>query len=294
MGVLALSLVLALLLIGVLTHGAWSSEQAYLRPVSPVESGTPPAPPKHPDSPDSSSPDMEKVWAAAADEDSWPRLATGAKTGTFGGKISLTFDDGPEPRTTPKILDTLKKHDLKATFFVLGRQVKEHPGLLRRIVEEGHIVGNHTYDHADLSALSTKQTRRELESTQKAVDDALGYHYPMAVMRPPYGDPYLAGTDALPAFRRIAREQELFPVIWTIDPSDYLYVGDPQGVARGVVRADKAERRGKQRKGDQVVLLHDNQGQTARALPRIIDYYERSGRRFTNVNELLADKYLNP
>ena len=221
--ILALSLVLALLLLGMVTHGAWTSEQAYIQPVLPVESGTLPATPKPPDSLDSSSPDMERVWSAAADEDSWPNLAAHSKTGTFGGKISLTFDDGPEPRTTPKILDTLKKHDLKATFFVLGRQVKEHPGLLRRIVEEGHIVGNHTYDHADLSALSTKQTRRELESTQKAVDDALGYHYPMAVMRPPYGDPYLAGKYALPAFRRIAREQELFPVIWTIDPSDYLY-----------------------------------------------------------------------
>ena len=152
----------------------------------PVEARTLPNPPNLPTI---SQPDMERVWKAAIAHDPTPALAARSKIGTSGGRIALTFDDGPDRQTTPPILDELHKHDIKATFFVLGRQVKKNPELLRRIVAEGHTIGNHTYDHADLSDLNEEQMRRELRSTQKAVDDALGYHYPMVLMRPPYGDP---------------------------------------------------------------------------------------------------------
>ena len=180
---------------------------------------------------------------------------------------------------------------MKATFFVVGRQVAENPELLRRIVAEGHTVGNHTYDHADMSGLSAGQMRDELRSTQEAVDDALGYHHPMALMRPPYGYPYLEGSEALPGFREVVREQELIPVTWTVDPGDYLLGDNPDGVVRAVARVEEAGREGE---SDEVVLLHDNQRQTAEALPGIIDHYEESGRRFAGVEELLADKYLEP
>jgi peptidoglycan/xylan/chitin deacetylase (PgdA/CDA1 family) len=113
----------------------------------------------------------------------------------------------------------------------------------------------------------------------------------MALMRPPYGNPYIDGSNALPAFRGVVREQGLFPVMWTVDPSDYLLSDDPDGVVRAVAHADEAERKGE---ADEVVLLHDNQPQTAEALPEIIDRYEKSGRRFVGVDELLADKYLGP
>lgn len=292
-GVVVLCLVLALLWIGGLAIAS-PSEQPSLRAVSPVETGNVPIPPAPPDSPDAPSPDMKRVWDAAAAEDSSPDLATNSRTGTLGGRISLTFDDGPNARTTPEVLDTLQKYNLKATFFVLGRQVKENPELVRRIVKEGHTLGNHTYDHADLSTLSANQMRRELQSTQKAVDDALGYHYPMAIMRPPYGDPYIGGTDSLPAFRRIAREQKLFPIMWTVDPSDYLRGGNPKGLIRAVVRKDKADQKVRQGKRDEILLLHDSHRQTANALPEIIDYYQKAGRKFTNVDELLAEKYLKP
>ena len=234
---------------------------------------------------------MGRVWSAAVARDPSPDLATGGSVGTSGIKVALTFDDGPDPRTTPLILDTLRERGVRATFFVVGRQVAENPGLLRRIVAEGHAVGNHTYDHADMSKLSAGRMRYELRSTQEAVDDALGYHRPMALMRPPYGNPYIDGSDALPAFRAVAREQGLFPVMWTVDPSDYLLDGQPEDIVRGVAGTDGTGRRGG---GDEVVLLHDNQGQTAEALPEIIDRYEKSGRRFVGVDELLADKYLGP
>ena len=283
--VLALCFIAGLFSFGALSYGALSPERGYLLPVVPVEAAALPLPPEPPP------PDMGQVWAAAVARDPSPDMATDGGAGTMGNRVALTFDDGPDPRTTPLILDTLRERGVRATFFVVGRQVAGNPGLLRRIVAEGHAVGNHTYDHADMSGLSLVQMHGELRSTQEAVDDALGYHHPMALMRPPYGSPYLEGSEALPAFRRVVREQELIPVTWTVDPSDYLLGDNPDGVVRAVERADEAEAKGE---ADEVVLLHDNQSQTAAALPGIIDHYEGSGRRFAGVDELLADKYLGP
>jgi peptidoglycan/xylan/chitin deacetylase (PgdA/CDA1 family) len=283
--VLALCFIAGLFSFGALSHGAFSSERGHVLPVVPVEAAPLPSPPEP------APPDLGQVWAAAVAQDPSPDLATGGSVGTSGNRVALTFDDGPDPRTTPLILDTLRERGVRATFFVVGRQVAQNPGLLRRIVAEGHTIGNHTYDHADMSGQSARQMRDELRSTQEAVDDALGHHHQMALMRPPYGNPYLDGSDALPAFRSVVREQELIPVTWTVDPSDYLLGDNPDGVVRAVERADEAGAKGE---ADEVVLLHDNQRQTAEALPGIIDHYEESGRRFAGVDELLADEYLGP
>jgi peptidoglycan/xylan/chitin deacetylase (PgdA/CDA1 family) len=283
--VLALCFAGALFSFGTLTSPSSPSERGHVRSVMPVEAAALPVPPLEPP------PDMEQVWAAAVAQDPSPDLATGGSVGTSGNGVALTFDDGPDPRTTPLILDTLRDRGVRATFFVVGRQVAENPALLRRIVAEGHTIGNHTYDHPDMSGLSAGQMRDELRSTQEAVDDALGYHHQMALMRPPYGNPYLDGSDALPGFREVLLGHELIPVTWTVDPSDYLLGDNPDGVVRAVERADEAGAKGE---ADEVVLLHDNQRQTAEALPGIIDHYEESGRRFAGVDELLADEYLGP
>ena len=95
----------------------------------------------------------------------------------------------------------------------------------------------------------------------------------------------------MPAFREVVRGEGLIPVAWTVDPGDYRRGGDPGSIVRAVVRANEARREGE---GDEVLLLHDNHRQTAQALPGIIDYYEESGRRFADVSELLADKYVEP
>ena len=167
--VLALCFVAGLFSLGALNRGASSSGHAPMRSMLPVEAAALPSPPGPPP------PDMGRVWSAAVARDPSPDLATGGSVGTSGIKVALTFDDGPDPRTTPLILDTLRERGVRATFFVVGRQVAENPGLLRRIVAEGHAVGNHTYDHADMSKLSAGRMRYELRSTQEAVDDALGY-----------------------------------------------------------------------------------------------------------------------
>ena len=281
---LCLALVLGLLSSVAPLYAVPSSEGGYARPALPVETGVlldPPDPPP---------PDMGEVWSAARAKDRSPGLATRGKLATSGGKIALTFDDGPDARVTPLILDTLREHHMKATFFVVGSRVEENPDLLRRIVDEGHTIGNHTYGHADMSYLSPEQMRLELQSTQKAVDKALGYHHQMKIMRPPYGEPsYFEGSDALPVFRRIVRQEQLFPVIWTIDTQDYLMAGNPRGIVRNVVRQDRSGRR---KDRDQIVLMHDIHPQDAQALPEIIDHYEGSDRRFVSVEELLTDKYV--
>lgn len=288
----ALLFVAVLVSLGVVAYGTSFAGPEHVRSISPVEVGAPPGPPElqaQPGPRDPSQPDMGRVWEAAIAQESWPDLT--ARGRTSGGRIALTFDDGPDRRATPLVLDALREHDLHATFFVVGSQAAENPDLLRRIVEEGHTIGNHTYDHADMSDLSPERMRGELRSTQEAVDDALGYHYPMMLMRPPYGNPYFEGSDALPAFRRVVRGQGMFPVTWTADPRDYLLGGRPESVVRAVARADEAGRKGER---DEVLLLHDNHMQTAQALPGIIDYYEGTGRGFAGVGELLADKYLDP
>jgi len=204
---------------------------------------------------------MGQVWATPVAQDPSPDLATRGKLGTLGGRIALTSDDGPGPRVTPPILDTLREHHLRATFLVVGNQVEEDRSLLRRIVEEGHTIGNHTYDHAGMSHPNPGQMRRELRSTQKAVDDALGYHHPMVLMRPPDGDPYFVGSDALPAYRKVVRQQQLFPVTQTIDSEDYLLEGNPHGIVRNVIRQDNAERK---QDRDEIFLMHNIHPKTPR------------------------------
>ena len=288
----AAALAVVLLSVEVLLNGVSSSATPSgttpVGTVSPVETGNPTvlsAPFSSPS--DSSSPDMARVWDAAVDQEPSPSLAILDETMPSEGKVSLTFDDGPDPLVTPQILDTLQAYDAKATFFVVGRYVEQHPDIVRRIVEEGHILGNHSNSHTSMSTLTAAQLHRELRKTQEAVDKALGYHYPMFVVRPPYGHPYQDGSDNLPLFKEVVREHGLFPVLWTPSPHDYLFDGQPGKIIRRLSRLRTA---GKEH--NEVLLLHDTKQQTADALPGVIELYKSEGMEFASVHELLANKYL--
>lgn len=100
-------------------------------------------------------------------------------------QIALTFDDGPDNNYTPRILDILKENKISATFFVIGRNAKANPNVLKRIANEGHAIGSHTYNHADLNKLTPDQVSTEMKDTEAVMDSVLGYH--TAIMRPPYG-----------------------------------------------------------------------------------------------------------
>ena len=205
------------------------------------------------------------------------------ETLAFGHRIALTFDDGPDPSTTPAILDVLRDYHLKATFFVIGARAEQHPELIRRIASEGHALGNHTYYHRDLTKLTPELMLRELQDTQAAIDDALGGHSQVTLFRPPCGSPYNTEMDKVPAFQEAMRRQQMYPVMWTIDSRDWAVENQPESIVDNLVQSTP--------EGGGVVLLHDTQPQTVEALPKIIDRYGTANFEFAGVRDLLADKY---
>lgn len=226
---------------------------------------------------------VNEAWAAAVAQDASPSLAVPGETMAFDHRIALTFDDGPDPVTTPAILDVLHDYDIKATFFVIGARAEQHPELIERIVSDGHALGNHTYYHRDLTKLPPELIRRELHDTQAVIDHALGRHSRITLFRPPCGAPYNTEIGMLPAFQEAMREQQMYPVMWTIDPSDWALGDQPESIIANLSQSTP--------ESGGVVLLHDTQPQTAEALPKILDRYAAAGFEFTGVRELLADKY---
>lgn len=169
------------------------------------------------------------------------------------GNVALTFDDGPDPRWTPQVLDVLDFFGVPATFFVVGEDVRRHPGLVAEIHRRGHSVQNQTATHPDLLTLSDAQVRAELRSADRAITDA-GVPAPDC-LRPPYGS-YDDDVE------RIASEEGLETILWDVDTRDWTEPGVP-------VIVDAATEAGSR----DVILFHDGSGdrsQTVAALPEII------------------------
>ena len=127
-------------------------------------------------------------------------------------ELALTFDDGPNPTATPRLLDLLQLHNVKATFFLIGRYALREPALARRIAAEGHTLGNHTMTHPRLPLCSHARIMREFTSTQHAIEDTTGAH--VHLFRPPFGNrsPYVL---------RAARALGLTPVLWNLIANDW-------------------------------------------------------------------------
>jgi peptidoglycan/xylan/chitin deacetylase (PgdA/CDA1 family) len=226
---------------------------------------------------------IDDAWTAVTAQDASPSLATPDDTTPMGHQIALTFDDGPDPATTPAILDVLRRYDIKATFFVVGARAEQHPDLIRRIASEGHTLGNHTYYHRDMTTLTPKEMSQELRDTQTAIDQALGYRSRITLFRPPCGAPYITETDKLPSFQKFMEKEKMYPVMWNVDSRDWALGGRPDLIVDNIVQSTPQD--------GGVVLLHDTQPQTVEALPKIIHYYQTAHFGFTSVRELLAKKY---
>ena len=167
-------------------------------------------------------------------------------------QVALTFDDGPVASVTPVILDILAKHDVKATFFVIGARAEQCPELLRRIVAEGHGLGSHTYDHLEVVGLNQAQLMQQLERGRLAIRDACGQD--SMLFRPP------RGRMDLTSLRRITRLGYRV-VQWSRTYSDYRQ----DGVAALLARIDEVPIRARD-----IVLLHDVYEDTAQALATIL------------------------
>jgi peptidoglycan/xylan/chitin deacetylase (PgdA/CDA1 family) len=187
------------------------------------------------------------------------------------GTIALTFDDGPDPTWTPRILTVLARHRARATFFQVGSRVNEHPELARRVLAEGHEIGSHTFTHADIVAISDRRLDAELALTANAVAAATG-HRPV-LMRPPYSStPGAVTAAAHRAHHRTAQAGHLL-VLTDRDTGDWRRPG-----ADAIARAARPTGR-----TGTVVMLHDSGGdrsQTVAALDRLIPQLRAQGYRF--------------
>lgn len=210
------------------------------------------------------------------------------RTGAQAKQVALTFDDGPDPTYTPRILDVLKQAQVPAAFFIVGENALQHPLLLRRLVAEGHELGNHTYTHPNLATTSAASTALELNATQRLVQAYTGRG--MRLFRAPYfGDAEPTTADELdPAL--VAQKQGYTVVGLHADPDDWKRPGVDEIVNRAVSDVEGA----RPDYSANIILLHDgggNREQTVEALPRIIAELRARGYTFVPVSKLAGLSY---
>lgn len=182
-------------------------------------------------------------------------------------RVALTFDDGPNKVSTKALLEGLKKRDVKASFFLTGRNIIGNEELVKQMHEDGHLIGNHTYDHVHLSRMSEKEACDQITKTNNIIFEITG-EYPIFV-RPPYGD-WKEGVDCTVT---------MLPIKWTIDPEDW----NTENVDLIVSRVEK-----KVEDGD-IILLHDSYITSVEAALRIVDDLIKKGYEFVTVDELLLE-----
>ncbi len=197
------------------------------------------------------------------------------------GKIVLSFDDGPEPKFTPKILDILREKNAPAVFFLTGQAADNSPGLMKRIYDEGHEIGNHTFTHPHFSGISRTQLAIELNLTERLLESRLGIK--STLFRPPYGIDHHPETAEEVAMLPEAQDRGYVLVGSQIDPHDWSKPPADAIVASVLKQAKEGS--------GNIVLLHDGGGdraQTVQALPRMIDELRAAGFRLVTVSELLG------
>lgn len=219
------------------------------------------------------------TWAGF--ESMWPTLHAyghsfiGLQPGSR--KLALTYDDGPNDPDTFKLMEVLDRHHVKATFFVLGKFVRQKPEILRALASAGHPIGNHSWDHPRLIFASNAELRRQVQQTQSAIFDACGVT--PTLFRPPFGG-------RRPGTLRQVRALGLAPVMWNVTCYDW----KPTLADKVVAHARR------QIRGGDVILMHDgdqramgaDRGHSVEATDRLIAHYKPEGFEFVTISEMMT------
>jgi peptidoglycan/xylan/chitin deacetylase (PgdA/CDA1 family) len=183
--------------------------------------------------------------------------------------VAMTFDDGPHPTHTPRLLKILRDRNIKATFYLVGKNAKAYPAIVRQMIAEGHEIGNHTWTHGSLTSMSDDQIRRELKMSADAVYAAAGYR-PQTI-RPPYG-----AVNA--RVKQLIYSEFGYPTImWSVDPQDWRRPGVSVVTSRIVNGAHPGA----------ILLAHDIHAPTIEAMPSTFDQLLAKGYRFVTVSQLM-------
>lgn len=185
--------------------------------------------------------------------------------------VALTFDDGPNPVTTVRILDLLKKYNAKATFFILGQNIAGNEEILKRMVAEGHEVANHSFTHPNLTTLAPEQVKQEIEQTQVAIEKVIGKRPTM--VRPPYGAVNKTVMDAM----------QLPAIYWSVDSLDW-QSRNPQAILNVVQTTTQP---------GSIILMHDIHEPTADSLEPVLQYLQSQGYILGTMSDMVGTN-LNP
>ncbi|WP_243126832.1 polysaccharide deacetylase family protein [Hominisplanchenecus murintestinalis] len=196
----------------------------------------------------------------------WGRISQ-AVTEDVKPRIALTFDDGPHPVYTPKLLDGLKERNVKATFFVVGKNIEGREDIIKRMDEEGHLIGNHTYDHVKITGLPEEEACAQITKTSELVKEITGKN--TEFVRPPFG-----AWD-----KKLECGFEMFPVLWSIDPLDWTTKNVDAVVQKVLSRAEE----------NSIILLHDYYDSSVEAALKIVDALLERGFEFVTVDELVLE-----
>lgn len=180
-------------------------------------------------------------------------------------QAALTFDDGPDSRYTPLLLDGLKERNVRVSFFLLGEKVEQYPELVERMQKEGHLVGNHTYHHVQLNKLNETKAREEILKTNNLIYETTGV-YPL-YLRPPFG-----------AWKKnLELCVEMLPVFWTIDTLDWK-VQNTEKIVRTVQE---------QIEDGAIILMHDEYDTSVEAALQVVDELKNQGYELVTVDQLI-------
>lgn len=209
----------------------------------------------------------EMVMGDASGEEEGAESRSGVEPGAETKKIALTFDDGPHPRYTEELLDGLAEREVKATFFLLGQNIEGREEIIERMAREGHLIGNHTYYHVDITRLSQREACREILDTSEKITAITGQ--PVEYIRPPFGN-----WD-----KELECEVMMLPIFWSVDTLDWTTKNEDQIVQKVVTKIEEND----------IILMHDSYDSTVKAALRIVDLLQAEGYEFVTADELILE-----